>query len=150
MPDGITQGPTQATAPSCQNVPFLTRENLDDLILIVLAEKQPAHTLLGNKACCDLYDKLDAIRSTMIDPLYEHDCDNCKFLGRYRQNSQGAPYDLYFCPTADSTVIARYGDDGPDYVSGMIAARAGAHPALVRALELAKVNGYLEGFHERA
>lgn len=148
MSDGITQVPPQATSASCQTVPFLTRGNLDDLIMIVLAEKTPAHFLIGNMACVDLYNKLNALRDAIVDPVYEHDCKKCEFLGVFSSEVEGH-YDLYFCPN-EPTVIARYGSDGPEYASGLTAARAGSHPALKRALELAKQHGHLEGLDERA
>ena len=51
------------------------------------------------------------------NPRFQHDCDDCKFLGtivsKYQPN---APYaDLYAC--RDNSLIARYGSDGPDYSS---------------------------------
>lgn len=45
-------------------------------------------------------------------PRYEHDCNVCDYLGRYKE------YDLYFCKS-EPTVIARYGTQG-DYKSGMV------------------------------
>lgn len=48
-------------------------------------------------------------------PRHKHDCERCVFLGSYEN------FDLYVCPASGeriSTVVARYGDDGPDYVSG--------------------------------
>ena len=45
-------------------------------------------------------------------PRYEHDCDDCVFLGQYEI------YDLYFCP-GEPTVIARTGPEG-EYQSGMM------------------------------
>lgn len=44
---------------------------------------------------------------------YEHDCNNCEYLGRYRE------YDLYFCGR-EPTVLARYSDQGSDYISGLV------------------------------
>lgn len=46
---------------------------------------------------------------------YEHDCEKCIFLGCWEE------YDLYFCSgvTRGSTVVARYGDDGHEYTSGL-------------------------------
>jgi hypothetical protein len=50
----------------------------------------------------------------MEKPLYEHDCDNCKFLGSYEGN------DLYVCIHQKSvSLISRRSSDGPDYKSGM-------------------------------
>ena len=47
-------------------------------------------------------------------PLYEHDCDDCVFLGSF-QNA-----DLYYHEgRIETTVIARYSSDGPDYSSGL-------------------------------
>tara|TARA_R100001463_G_scaffold106247_2_gene160851 strand:- start:668 stop:997 length:330 start_codon:yes stop_codon:yes gene_type:complete len=45
---------------------------------------------------------------------YKHDCDNCVFLGRWKE------FDLYYCPAAESNrdnFIARYGTEG-SYLSG--------------------------------
>ena len=53
------------------------------------------------------------------DPRYKHDCDKCVFLGRYRAHNE-KHNDLYFCGSGIlATVIARYGDDGPDCMSGL-------------------------------
>ena len=49
----------------------------------------------------------------METPEFEHDCDHCKFLGHYDRA------DLYFCGKSRPTLIARWSDDGPDYISGM-------------------------------
>lgn len=46
-----------------------------------------------------------------MEPRFKHDCDKCIYLGE----SQGF-YDLYYCPTHHD-LIARYGDDGPEYMS---------------------------------
>jgi hypothetical protein len=48
----------------------------------------------------------------MDKPIFQHDCETCTFLGSF----QGS--DLY-CHESDlPTIIARYGDDGPEYISG--------------------------------
>ena len=46
---------------------------------------------------------------------YIHDCDECIPIGQYGDS------DLYFCTEggAGKTVIARYGDEGPEYTSGI-------------------------------
>jgi hypothetical protein len=55
---------------------------------------------------------------------FTHDCDNCEFLGQFNE------YDLYYCEDAfEPTVVARYGDDGPEYTSGIHS----SNPALVEA-----------------
>ena len=57
---------------------------------------------------------------------YIHDCDACTYLGQF---AHGKIYDLYFCGTHErGTVIARYGDDGPDYCSGLGFAERGIQP----------------------
>lgn len=49
----------------------------------------------------------------MDEPRFQHDCDVCVWLGRMER------WDLYSCPqNGHPTVVARYGDDGPEYESG--------------------------------
>lgn len=64
-------------------------------------------------------------------PTYIHDCRCCTYLGKHNG------MDLYYCPQGGfPTVIARYGNDGPDYLSGMVG--AGYIRALNRAYHLAQ------------
>jgi hypothetical protein len=54
------------------------------------------------------------------DRKYKHDCQACLFLGSYEE------CDLYFCNQAGcgvSTVIARFGNGGHEYMSGLNVAR---------------------------
>jgi hypothetical protein len=46
---------------------------------------------------------------------FVHECERCVYLGEYRQ------HDLYFCTKQPNvpTVLARYGNDPSDYVSGV-------------------------------
>lgn len=48
-------------------------------------------------------------------PQHQHDCTECTFLGTLESN------DLYFCNQSffGPTVIARYGNNGQDYISGL-------------------------------
>ena len=49
--------------------------------------------------------------------LYEHDCDNCVYVFTTHGDTD---YDWYVCPTSaigGDTVVARYGDGGPNYWS---------------------------------
>ncbi len=83
----------------------------------------------------------------MERPRYTHDCaapctsnsSGCVYLGRWRE------FDLYACVWGDrgcvSTVIARYGNKGPDYNSGNIFAERGLIPQLVEALARAEERG---------
>lgn len=59
-------------------------------------------------------------------PRYTHDCDHCTFLGTwFGKEHEGDKYfhyyDLYahHSSQAGNTIIARFGDDGPDYTSGL-------------------------------
>ena len=74
---------------------------------------------------------------------YEHDCDTCIHLGGDDE------YDFYYCHQAGlHTVIARYGNSGESYTSGMASALADEqmHPdfPLVKALKLARQKGLVE------
>lgn len=142
MSEGTTQVPPQAVAASCHTGPSLSREMLDDLIMIVLSERSSAVELIGHKGCIDIYEVLDGMRSALEDPAYTHDCEECRFLGRHQARPKTQLYDLYVCQKAGGTVVARYGDDGPDYVSGLVAGKTGAHPALAHAYALARQAGY--------
>lgn len=74
-------------------------------------------------------------------PNYEHDgCSGCVFLGELREDD--IVYDLYYCPQNDvPTVIARYGNDGPDYMSGML--------STMNPLRVAKARAMARGFRLR-
>ena len=80
----------------------------------------------------------------MNKPLYEHDCDLCVSLGSYRE------HDLYYHQYKDRplTVVARYSNYGPDYISGMCFATKGKNnsvPVLYEAKKRAiKLNLYKE------
>ena len=61
----------------------------------------------------------------------KHDCDRCVSLGEYKGNG------FIFLPRiCRPTVVARYGDDGPDYKSGIIFSDFDEH--LGKAKRLAK------------
>jgi len=74
----------------------------------------------------------------MEKPKYQHNCDMCLFLGRYKKK-----YDLYVCARDNiaDTVIARYNNDGPDYSSGLIFAHQNLIPELVEAKKRAEAIG---------
>jgi len=99
-----------------------------------------------------------------MKPVYTHDCTKCVLLGRYETTTGVVPnftpsdeqwertfaantkkeYDLYFCgKQADlPTVIARYGDEGSHYVSGLHGAE---HDEFLKAAKnLAIVKGLLD------
>lgn len=65
----------------------------------------------------------------LMRPFYKHDCEYCTFLGNWTEviHTSGGKtlrynYDLYHCDSNYPTVIARFGNDGPDYQSGLIGA----------------------------
>ena len=68
-------------------------------------------------------------------PIFEHDCDECVFLGNH--NGQ----DLYV-HSKPTTVIARYGKDG-DYSSGLPFSY-GSDKNLTEARNRAEAQGLLE------
>ena len=71
---------------------------------------------------------------TVCTPMFKHDCSNCVFLGTYAghvyadNDNSRVLHDLYFCPNIENpefpTVIARYGNKGEEYQSGMTFASA--------------------------
>jgi hypothetical protein len=61
---------------------------------------------------------------------YKHDCKKCIYLGDYLE------YDLYFCEK-EPTVIARYGNEGEEYISGLPFAKISESIPLYIAKELA-------------
>jgi len=73
---------------------------------------------------------------------FSHDCDACVYLGSDEKN------DFYFCKKAIPTVIARFGNNGEDYTSGLTAAtlcwERGLDVPLVSALRLAKEKGLIK------
>jgi hypothetical protein len=77
---------------------------------------------------------------------YVHDCEKCVYLGT---TSSDSFHDLYFCEQridaehAMSTVIARYGDDGPHYESGLPFSYGMSAPLTVARL-LAEQQGLLK------
>ena len=60
-------------------------------------------------------------------PLYTHDSECCIYLGQFDASHEAGwgMVDLYVCPTQvfGPTVIARFGNDGPEYGSGLTFAR---------------------------
>jgi hypothetical protein len=74
----------------------------------------------------------------MEPPRYKHDCELCKYLGRYGK------HDLYYCPggwSQSETIIARYSSEGPDYISGLVFAEDFAPLTVAR--DRAKEKGLL-------
>lgn len=72
-------------------------------------------------------------------PKWEHDCEDCVFLGSFDL------HDLYYCEEGNPTptVIARFGSDEPNYRSGMPAVTVDIH--LREAYFRAKEQGLIQG-----
>lgn len=70
----------------------------------------------------------------MENPIFNHDCDTCKFLGTYNRR------DLYVC---DKTLVARFGDEGSEYESGL--SLIYDNPWIRKAMELAEEKGLISG-----
>ncbi len=67
----------------------------------------------------------------MTKPKYLHDCERCEFLGQ--TIGGGRIHDLYVHRNGDGydTIIARYGDSGPEYYSSLVQyAQPGGHAEL--------------------
>ena len=67
----------------------------------------------------------------MTDPVmrHKHHCDKCKSMGQHLE------YDLYFCECETGILVARYGDEKLQYLSGN---------CLVVADAMAKTLGYIK------
>jgi hypothetical protein len=50
-------------------------------------------------------------------PLYEHDCEDCHYLGSTTSDNENV--DLYW-HDEQPTVIARWSSEGSDYLSGLV------------------------------
>lgn len=56
------------------------------------------------------------------EPIFKHEgCDRCVYLGPYGDDEASVTHDLWFCDQASrvDTVMARYGDLGWEYHSGL-------------------------------
>lgn len=72
-----------------------------------------------------------------MNPKYEHDCDECIFLG----HSADGNFDLYIHPVGSITVIACRSSDPPDYKSGLVF--VGMDDELTQAYNLAKIRNLI-------
>ncbi len=97
----------------------------------------------------DNASEIKEVQKPKETPLFKHDCDRCIFLGCFesvfkRTEVEIYPnllYDLYYCSNGD-TVIARYGNDGPEYMSGL--SSINTVPVLKEAKNRAIKAGYLK------
>ena len=74
----------------------------------------------------------------MLEPLFDHDCKDCVFLGTHEG------MDLYVCPQRGMpTLIARHSSDGPDYTSGINLGAKRRIPYMAEAFDRAIARGLL-------
>jgi hypothetical protein len=61
-----------------------------------------------------------------LSPVYQHDCDACRFMGTVADSyarGEAGWVDLYHCPRGvigGGSLIARYGDEGREYLSSPV------------------------------
>ena len=79
-----------------------------------------------------------------MKPNFEHDCENCVYLGEMKcfnqyTNTENQLFDLYVCNSKDytNTVIARYSSDVHEYISGLESAYNRMNPMLIEAFNRA-------------
>jgi hypothetical protein len=79
-------------------------------------------------------------------PRFTHDCTKCAFLATHEYEEEGHRYDFYFCTAQIGhipTVIARFSDEGRDYLSGLeIGQRQDIDMPLGLAYALARERGF--------
>jgi hypothetical protein len=82
-----------------------------------------------------------SVEARSASPKWQHDCQYCTYLGA-TPDIDGAQLDLYVCKRQRiPTVLARYGHQGHQYLSGMTVA---AHdPHLFEARKRAIAQGHL-------
>ena len=85
-------------------------------------------------------------------PQFKHDCDECHYLGNTTVTNPDDVLvqrcvDLYYCDTSASrwTVIARYGNEGHQYMSGAEFSYGGSAPLTIAA-QLAVEKGLLSNY----
>lgn len=97
----------------------------------------------------DFFAAVDALRKEEdVKPQFEHDCDNCVFLGRFTNTTYWNPgeYDLYVCEREDDiSLIARFGKEG-DYASMPLMDGVALSPILREVFKRARNRGYCIGW----
>ena len=116
----------------------LDRKPLTDKTLIEVCDVALSHYMMAEKQGW----------MVRVRPHWEHDCRDCIFLGPMNDDRHAREIvvasdrvDLYYCPneTPFPTVIARYGNDGPEYKSGIAFGMHGLDPELAEAWERVKM-----------
>lgn len=88
--------------------------------------------------------------SNPFQPRFQHDCKNCHFFG------QSGDLDLYYCARSEAdfggSVVARYGNDAPEYHSSPVSVLLGSilergvhapHDVMVRLAKKLLGDGYV-------
>ncbi len=108
-----------------------------------------ADQLLKNSSSGFTGEDLKDVLVELLEPVrwskkFRHDCDGCVFLGGNDE------YDFYICcPKSEASILARCGDEGPNYEScpvevAEVIERGDINSPLVKALQLARVQGYVK------
>jgi len=64
---------------------------------------------------CPCGSKKFSVGEPKTKPIFQHDCGKCRFIGHFHK------HDIYLCKGSGSThIVARYGNDGPEYASDFI------------------------------
>lgn len=85
----------------------------------MIVECPDCHTVYDDAKCWTIcpHPTLDGPPPGQVDASghFKHDCDCCVYLGAFDE------HDLYYCTQGGliPTIIARFGDKGPHYISGM-------------------------------
>ena len=94
-----------------------------DRLHLALKEHHERKAALGTQPTTDSDLPEGAKSDSQASRGYTHDCDKCVFIGMAGQ------YDCYLCDSGiggdvwgGSTLVLRYGSDGPEYVSGPVRA----------------------------
>ena len=93
-------------------------------------------------------DGLEEFRYSSRKPVWEHECDECTYLGSIYIPDKNTR-DLYHCTIGyRGTVISRHGDDCHAYISGRVRflyhLHFGHYPTLTIALALAMKKGLIK------
>jgi len=88
------------------------------------------------------------VKNGLVLPTYPHDCVSCVYLGAFASSERagerekgGDVFDLYVCQAGAWNVVARYGADRNDCLSGLSCAHHS--PALREAKRRAQAAGLL-------
>lgn len=76
-----------------------------------MAQSLRADSPVLSDHCDQLIAEIRRLQTAGPQPVFEHDCDDCTFIGHV------LGHDLWICPQGGvmPTLLARWGNDGPEY-----------------------------------